>query len=217
MRGGRDGVITASSQHHLPMSIADHIKRFSPQMTLDLPAAPPPPPVCPRERPTTEMLVSAALENVCVRIFIEDRLATWTREKVERNPPCCIVYEHGDVVGSLDDVPMMLRYAQKRPGLGPALGLRALRPDEEVLAFTIGLRWGPTHPSRFRYEQRMALKCLLARDDRVAVRSAVRRSQRTFLAWAEARPGLAARIAETTGLSLLDFWRAVRGPRRRNP
>jgi hypothetical protein len=94
----------------------------------------------------------------------------------EISPPCYLVYQRGEVVGSLADLPCMIRHAEKRRGLGQRLGIRPLRPDDEVLAYTIGLRWGPTHPRRFRYEQRMALKRRLARPDRRVVGWAMQRS-----------------------------------------
>ena len=57
----------------------------------------------------------------------------------------------------------------------------------------------------------MALKSLLPRADRLAVGSAMQRNKQEFVAWARARPGLAARIADVTGLTLAEFWRTVRG------
>ena len=57
----------------------------------------------------------------------------------------------------------------------------------------------------------MAIKVRLARRDRHAVQSAMRRNKRGFLAWAAAKPHLADRIADATALSIDAFWRAVRG------
>jgi hypothetical protein len=104
----------------------------------------------------------------------------------------------------------MARHAEKRPGFGRRIGIRALRADEEILPYNIGLTWGPTHPRRRRWEQRMALKHLLGRRARQAVGAAMRRSQRDFVAWAREQ-GLGARVADATGLTLKAFWRAVRG------
>ena len=197
------------------MSVAAHAARFNPQLALDLASGLPPlrAPATglPLERPTHAKLVAAARGNELVRVFIAERVPTWSDARVERDPPCYLVYEHGEVVGSLAELGAMIRHAEKRRGLGRRLGIRALRPDDEVLPYNIGLRWGPTHPRRYRYEQRMALKSRLARGDRRAVRWAMRQNQRDFVAWATAEPGLAVRISEATGLALPAFWRAVRG------
>lgn len=196
------------------MSIAAHAARFTPQLAFDLATDPPRARfarVRPLEPPTRAELAAAARANECVRWFIAERIPTWTDERVERDPPCYLVYEHGEVVGSVADLPAMVRHAEKRRGLGRRLGLRPLQPDDEVLPYNIGVRWGPTHPRRWRYEQRMALKSLLARGDRRAVGQAMRRSQQGFLAWAVAQPGLGSRVADATGLSLVAFWRTVRG------
>lgn len=196
------------------MSIADHRGRFSPQLALglecDAPCRDTAPPRL-MQSPTLDGLASAALLNATVQLFIRDRLPTWSAEGVRRNPPCYLVYQHGEVFGSVEDLAVMIRHAEKRRGLGRVLGIRALRPHDDVLPYTIGIRWGPSHPRRFRYEQRMALKALLARRDRAAVGSAMQRSQGRFLAWAAARPGLASRVKDATGLTLVSFWRAVRG------
>ena len=165
----------------------------------------------PSSAPTHAVLVAAALKNELVRHYIETKVPTWSPERVQRNPPCYLVYDQGEVFGSVEDLPCMARHAGKRGGLGRCLGVRALHPEDDVLAYHIGVRRGPTHPARFRYEQRMALKRLLPRDDRSAVWWAMRKSQRRFLAWAEARPGLDTRVAAATGLSLVEFWRVVRG------
>jgi hypothetical protein len=198
-----------------PMTIAAHAARFSPQYALDLAPEPLPPASTPTiavlEHPTRAALAAAARENEFVRAFIAEGLLTWSAERVERDPPCCLVYEHGEVVGGLSDLPSMVRHAEKRKGLGDRIGIRALRPDEEVLPYNIGLRWGPTHPRRKRWEQRMALKSLLSRRDRRAVTWAMRRNQRDFVAWASEQPGLRARVADATGLTIEAFWRAVRG------
>lgn len=160
--------------------------------------------------PTREQLASAALENTFVQEFIAERVPTWSEDRVRANPTCCLVYEHGEVVGAIDELPLMIRHAEKRSGMGMRLGVRPLEPAEEVLAFNIGLRWGPTHPRRIRFRQRRALRSLLARKDGVAVTEAMRRTKRDFVAWARRRPGLADRICDSTGLSMPAFWRAVR-------
>jgi hypothetical protein len=199
---------------HTTMSVAEIAARFDPQLRLNLASCPaPPPPQRPATYPppTHAALVDAARANTCVRAFIGDQVPTWTDSQVEKNPPCCLVYEHGEVVGSIDDLPMMMRHAEKRRGMGRVVGLRVLLPDEEVLPYNIGLRRGPSHPRRRRYEQRMALRSLLARRDRSAVRNAMRRNLRDFLTWGASIPGLGFRIADATGLSLREFWRAVRG------
>lgn len=196
------------------MSVADHAARFRPQLAFDLPAGPPPPPppaAAVLETPSKDALVAAARENECVRAFIADRVPTWSDARVERDPPCFLVYEHGEVVGSLAELPGMIRHAEKRRGMGRMLGIRALRPDEEVLPYNIGLRRSPTHPRRYRYEQRMALKSLLQRGDRRAVTEAMRRTRRDFVAWVDREQGLATRVADATGLSPKSFWRTVRG------
>lgn len=195
------------------MSVADHAARFRPQLAFDLAASspPPPPPPAPLETPTRYALVTAARQNEFVRAFIADRVPTWNEARVERDPPCVLVYEHGEVVGSVGEVPGMIRHAEKRRGMGRMLGVRALRPDEEVLKYNIGLRRSPTHPRRYRYEQRMALKSLLPREDRRAVTEAMRRTRRDFEAWADGKRGLAVRVSDATGLSLESFWRTVRG------
>lgn len=194
------------------MSISAHVARFSPQFSLELAPAPTPhEPAVPAESPTHAALAAAARANEFVRAFISEQLPTWSFERVDRDPPCCLVYEHGEVLGNLSDIPGMIRHAAKRRGLGRPLGIRALLPDEEILPYTIGLRWAPTHPRRRRWEQRMALKSLLARRDRRAVGTAMRRSKREFIAWATLQPGLAARVLDCTGLTLGGFWRAVRG------
>jgi hypothetical protein len=105
----------------------------------------------------------------------------------------------------------MIRHATKRRGLGSQLGLRALQPHEEVLAYTIGLRWAPTHPRRKRWEQRMALWRLLPRRDRRAVSQAMYQTKQDFLTWARQQGGLAARVRDCTSLRMDEFWRAVRG------
>jgi hypothetical protein len=192
--------------------ISAHAARFSPQLSLDLEQEPGrPDPAKVAEPPTRAQLAAAALENEFVRRFIAEQVPTWTSARVHRDPPCCLVYEHGEVMGNVSDIPAMIRHAAKRTGLGKMLGLRALLVDEEVLPYTIGLRWAPTHPRRRRWEQRMALKCLLARRDRAAVGTAMRLPKREFVAWAERRAGLAARVLDCTGLTLGSFWRAVRG------
>lgn len=195
------------------MSIATHAARFRRQLAFEFPTVLLPPPPAPPllERPTVDALAAAAAENLLVQEFIADRVLTWSNERVRNNPPCYLVYEHGEVVGNVSDLPIMMRHAQKRSGLGRMLGIRALEVDDEVLPYNIGLRRGPTHPGRFRYEQRMALKGLLPRHDRCAVRVAMRRNRRDFVDWADTRPGFATRLSEATGLSLIAFWRAVRG------
>jgi hypothetical protein len=197
------------------MSIATHHARFDPQLAFDLapdePAAREHPFTCPHEAPTHAGLVAAALANECVRTFIGERVPTWSAERVERDPPCFLVYEHGEVLGSVRELAGLIRHAEKCGGLGRRLGIRALQPDEEVLKYNIGLRRAPSHPRRFRYEQRMALKRRLAPGDRRAVGWAMRNTRREFKEKATAEPGLAARIADTTGLSLEAFWRAARG------
>lgn len=195
------------------MSIAAHAARFTPQLALDLgPDEPAPAPRAePLPVPTHGELVTAALANENVQAFIAERLPTWSEERVRRSPSCYLVYEHGEVVGSTADMVAMARLAEKRPGFGRRLGIRPLTPTDDVLPYQLGLRWGPTHPRRFRYEQRMALKSLLARGDRRAVGSAMYRTQRDFLAWARDQPGLAQRVAEATGLTMRAFWRVVRG------
>ncbi len=199
------------------MTIAAHAARFHPQLALDLgsdePA--PAPSAEPLPLPTHADLVAAALANENVRAFIAERLPTWSEEAVTRSPPCYLVYEHGEVVGGTANLAEMARLAEKRPGFGRRLGIRPLTPTDDVLPYQLRLRWGPSHPRRFRYEQRMALKSLLARGDRRAVRAAMHRSQREFLAWAGDQPGLARRVAEATGLSMRAFWRVVRGRARR--
>jgi hypothetical protein len=196
-------------------SIAAHASRFAPQLTLQLEAAPPAQGCAiPLEPPPRAALVAAALANTRVRTFIAEEVPTWTEERVRRNPPCYLVYEHRAVVGNLDDLPGMARHAEKRPGMGAQLGIRALHEHDEVLPYNIGLLRGPEHPRQFRYEQRMGVKSLLAIRDRKAVGEAMRRGQRKFLAWAKTQPRLDARIAETTGLTLIAFWQTVRG---RNP
>jgi hypothetical protein len=194
------------------MSIAGHAARLSTQFSLDLdpPSHLPNAPAV-TERPTLHELAAAALENVQVRSFIAEGLMTWTSARVERDPPCCLVYEHGEVLGNLSDMTCMVRHAEKRKGIGQLVGLRSLTPEEDILPYNIGLRWGPSHPRRKRWEQRMALKHLLSPRDRRAVGSAMRRNKRDFIAWANDRPGLAARLADVTALSLEDFWRTVRG------
>lgn len=176
----------------------------NPQLALDLG------PDAPLPIPPHGELVAAALQNQCVRDFIADRVPTWSEGGVGRNPPCCLVYDHGEVVGTLRDLPGMIRHAEKRRGMGRRLHVRALRPDEEVLPFMIGLRRFATHPRRIRYEKRMALKRMLARGDRRAIRWAKVKNQGAFLAWAESQPGLGSRIADATGLALVEFWRTVR-------
>lgn len=197
------------------MSIAAHAARFDPQLAFDLapdePARRDQPFTRPHEAPTHAGLVAAALANECVRTFIADRVPTWSVDRVERDPPCFLVYEHGEVLGSVRELPVMIRHAEKGRGLGRRLGIRALRPDEEVLKYNIGLRRAPSHPRRFRYEQRMALKSRLPPGDRRTVGWAMRNSQREFVEKATAERGLAARIADTTGLTLEAFWRAARG------
>ena len=193
------------------MSLAEHMARFSGQFALDIGSEAAPVPTLPPREPTHAVLVAAALKNESVLYFIETSVPTWSRARVERNPPCYLVYEQGEVFGSVEDLPCMMRHAEKRGGLGRRLGVRPLRPDDDVLAYNIGVRRGPTHPARFRYEQRIALKRLLPREDRPAVWWAMRKTQRRFLAWAEARPGLDTRVADATGLSLVSFWRVVRG------
>ena len=196
------------------MSIAQHAARFSPQLGLDLGAEPIPAAfaeLLPPRPPSHAMLVAAARENQDVRAYIADGIPTWSEERLQRTPPCYLVFEHGEVVGDTESLVMMLRHALKHPGMGRCLGVRPLRPDDDVLKYTIGLRRAATHPRRFRYEQRMALKSLLASSDRAAVTWAMQRSQRDFLAKARTHRGLAHRIAETTGLSLKEFWRTVRG------
>ena len=195
------------------MSVADHAARFDPQLALDLASSRPKlaPPRAPLHRPTHADLVAAARANEFVQAFIAENLMTWTDARIERNPPCFLVYEHGEVIGSVAEIPAMIRHAEKRRGLGSLLGIRPLEPGEEVLPYNIGVRWAPTHPRRYRYEQRMALKSRLARRDRSAVQSAMRKKKRDFLAWASTKPGLAGRLADATGLTLDAFWRAVRG------
>ena len=196
------------------MSVADHAARFRPQLAFDLTACPPPPPppaAAVLETPSKDALVAAARENEFVRAFIADHVPTWSEARVERDPPCFLVYEHGEVVGSVAELPGMIRYAEKRRGMGRMLGIRALRPDEEVLPYNIGLRRSPTHPRRYRYEQRMALKSLLRRGDRRAVTEAMRRTRRDFVAWVDREQGLATRVGDATGLSPTSFWRTVRG------
>lgn len=196
------------------MSVADHAARFRPQLAFDLTAGPPPPPppaAAVLETPSRDALAAAARENEFVRAFIADRVPTWSEARVERDPPCFLVYEHGEVVGSVAELPGMIRHAEKRRGMGRMLGIRALRPDEEVLPYNIGLRRSPTHPRRYRYEQRMALKSLLKRGDRRAVTEAMRRTRRDFVAWVDREQGLATRVADRTGLSPKAFWRTVRG------
>ena len=195
------------------MSVAEHMARFSAQLALDLAATMPDPPparILPAGAAIHAVLVAAALKNEGIQEFIESGVSTWSRERVERNPPCYLVFEQGEVFGSVTDLPLMARHAGKRGGLGRRLGVRALRPDDDVLAYRIGVRRGPTHPARFRYELRIALKTLLPSGDRPAVGCAMRKTQRRFLAWAEARPGLDTRIAVATGLSLVSFWRVTR-------
>jgi hypothetical protein len=165
----------------------------------------------PLEPPPRAALIAAALANTWVRTFIAEEVPTWTEERVRRNPPCYLVYEYGAVVGNLDDLPGIARHAEKRPGMGAQLGIRALEEHDEVLPYNIGLLRSPEHPRQFRYEQRMGLKSLLAVRDRKAVGEAMRRGQRKFLAWAKTQPRLDARIAETTGLTLMAFWQTVRG------
>jgi len=197
------------------MAIADHRARFDPQLTLDVsttvPAGRHEAFRLPPEPPTHAALVAAALANECVQAFIAEGVLTWSTSRVERNPPCYLVYEHGEVVGGIGELPAMIRHAEKRRGLGAQLGIRVLHPDDEVLPYNIGLRWAPTHPRRYRYEQRMALKSLLARTDRRVVGWAMQRSQREFVKKVRAEPALAARIADATGLTLKAFWRAARG------
>lgn len=197
------------------MAIADHVARFDPQLTLDVstpvPASGRDAFRLPPEPPTHAELVAAALANEYVLAFIAEGMLTWSTGRVERNPPCYLVYEHGEVVGNVDDLGAMIRHAEKRRGLGRRLGIRALQPDDEVLPYNIGLRRAPTHPRRYRYEQRMALKSLLAPTDRRVVGWAMQRTRGEFLKKARAEPGLAARIADTTGLTLKAFWRAARG------
>lgn len=202
------------------MSIHAHMARFSPQLTLDLPSSAPVAEGCkavPLGRPTRDELVAAALANHDVRAFVEAGLPTWSEARVQRNPPCYLVYEHGEVVGNLEDLPLMARHAEKRSGFGRRHGLRPLRPDGPVLPYHLGIRRGPHRPRRVRYEQRMALKRLLARGDRGAVRQAMRRTRQDFLRWAAEHPGLAGRVADATGLALPAFWRAVRGDRAGRP
>jgi hypothetical protein len=201
------------------MSVADHAARFRAQLAFDLSAPPPrspPPAAADLETPTRDALVAAARENEVVRAFIADRVPTWSEARVERDPPCVLVYEHGEVVGSVAAVPGMIRHAEKRRGMGRMLGIRALRPDDEVLPYNIGLRRSPTHPRRYRYEQRMALKGLLQRGDRRAVTEAMRRTRRDFVAWVDREQGLATRVADATGLSPKSFWRTVRGRERQD-
>lgn len=175
------------------MSISAHAERLSPQLSLELePAVAPREPAPDPEPPTHAQLAAAALENEFVRAFIAEQLPTWTDERVRRDPPCCLVYEHGEVVGNVSDLPGMIRHAGKRKGLGKLLGTRALVSEDEVLPYNIGLWLAPTHPRRRRREQRMALKRLLRRRDRPAVGSAMRLGKRRFIDWAALQPGLAA-------------------------
>lgn len=197
------------------MSIADHAARFRPQLAFALEPPPhPPQPAAPLETPSTSALIQAALANEFVREFIAESVPTWSDAQVHRDPPCVLVYEHGEVVGSVRELTAMALHAEKRRGMGSVLGVRALRPDEEVLAYQIGLRWSATHPRRVRYERRLALRSLLRRGDRRAVTEAMRRNRGDFVDWARGRNGLATRVADTTGLSLEAFWREVRGRRR---
>lgn len=196
------------------MSIAAYAALYSAQLSLELPPGSPTTPI--RTARTLEMprhaaLVAAARQNLYVRDFIQRALATWTAARVERNPPCCLVYENGEVFGNLEDLPLMARHAEKRNGMGAMRGLRPLFADEEVLPYNIGLRWGPKHPRRIRWERRIALKQVLGTYDRRAVSEAMRRSRRDFVAWARTRPNLGARVADRTGLTLEALWRAVRG------
>ena len=194
------------------MSFASSIARFSPQLALDLPAPAPTPstPTTVLDHPNRTVFAAAARQNEFVQEFIAEGLATWSPERVERDPPFFLVFELGEVVGNLSDLTMMERHAAKQGGLGKRLGFRALRPHDEVLAYNIGVSRAPSHPRRLRYEQRMALKRLLGDDGR-AVSSAKRRTQRDFVAWARAQRGLPARVADATGLTLKAFWRAVHG------
>lgn len=91
-------------------------------------------------------MIAAALNNTCVRTFIAEGIPTWSDERVRRNPPCYLVYEHGAVVGNLDDLPGMARHAEKSPGMGARLGVRALQEHDAVLPYSIGLLRGPEHP-----------------------------------------------------------------------
>ena len=103
------------------MSIATHVARFAPQLSLGLETGRPPsptPPVVPPQPPTLAELVAAAHANRCVQAFLADGILTWTTERIERNPPCYLVYEHGEVVGNVSDLAAMARFAEKRRGLG---------------------------------------------------------------------------------------------------
>ncbi|MEW5926036.1 MAG: hypothetical protein AB1941_00980 [Gemmatimonadota bacterium] len=195
------------------MTIADYAARFSPQIGLAFPEVPRPVSTRPQvlEHPTREVLAAAARENECVREFIADGLMTWSAERVERDPPCYLVYEHGEVVGNFSDLVGMARHAEKRKGIGLRKGVRPLSPDDEVLPYNIGLRRLASHPRQRRWLQRMALKSLLPPYAKPAVSSAMHRNQRDFVAWVLARPGLRSSMANTTGLTPKQFWRAVRG------
>ncbi len=88
------------------------------------------------EHPSRTVFAAAAFQNELVQAFIAEALATWSPERVERDPPFYLVYELGEVVGNLSDLPIMERHAAKHGGLGERLGFRALRPHDEVLAYT---------------------------------------------------------------------------------
>src|SRR5215210_4872390 len=137
------------------MSIAVHVARLSAQFSLDLdPLSHLPNAPAVTERPTLDELAAAALKNMHVRSFIAEGLMTWTSARVTRDPPCWLVYEHGEVVGNVSDMTCMIRHAGKRKGIGQLVGLRSLTLDEGVLPYNIGLRWSPSHPRRKRWEQR---------------------------------------------------------------
>ena len=159
------------------------------------------------------VLVDAALKNQFVAEYIRDLTpwhgcpSLWTVEKVRKNPPVRVEFEHAYGLGGLGET---LAACRNKPSFGRFLGVFSVEANDPVGELNVMYVFKESSPYNRRVLQRRYLKRRLGRGWRKLVGEAMYHPKRRFLAQV-VTPDAAAIIRMKFGMDAGRFWRVARG------
>ncbi len=154
-----------------------------------------------------QILIDAALANRDIQAHLADLRPPllWTIERVRRNPPCRIEWEHAVVIGGIGESLAAARHKH----WGDFIGVFPLQPNDPVHWCRILFIYRASSPYNRRVEQRHALKRILGRKYRSLVTKAARSTKKDFLSRLSEAGEF--KIRRRLHLDPGQFWRAAKG------
>jgi hypothetical protein len=159
------------------------------------------------------VLIDAALANEYVREYMRDltpwpegSYGLWTVDRVRRNPPVRVEFEHAYAIGGLGE---SLAACRNKPTFGAFIGVLPVAPDDPVGEFRIMYVYKESSPYNRRVEQRRWMKKKLGRGWRRLVTKASRTTKGLWLKQVTAEDSRV--IRAKMGINAGAFWRAAKG------